>query len=137
MAERSPALPSRSPRPPVLVAEDDENIALYLKYMLHREGYNPVLRADGRAMIETIERHRPAALVLLDIKLPYVDGIQLVRALRARPGWERVPVVMLSSVSDKQIIDQALAAGADDYLIKPFTSDDLLARVHHHVPLAR
>lgn len=119
------------------MAEDDENIALYLKYMLQREGYNPVVLADGRAVLETVGRYKPAALVLLDIKLPYVDGLQLVRTLRARPGWEEVPIVMLSSVSDKQIIDQAMTAGANDYLIKPFTSDALLERVRHHVPLPR
>lgn len=119
-------------KPPILIIEDDENIAMMLRYMLGREGYNPVMVPDGRAAMETIERYRAPRLILMDVKLPFVDGLRLVQIIRAKNGWEHVPIIMLTSVTEEKVISRVLEAGADDYIVKPFQTLDLLARVRRH-----
>ncbi|MDB5097186.1 MAG: putative response regulator, CheY [Cyanobacteria bacterium RYN_339] len=118
----------------VLVVEDDENIAFYLKYMLQREGLNPVMVPDGRAALDVIERFRPPKLILMDIKLPFIDGARLVQHVRARPKWALVPIILLTSVSEERVINRALSAGANEYMVKPFLTLELIARVRHYVP---
>ena len=84
---------------------------------------------DGREATEILERYKPPRLILMDIKLPYVDGFRLLTMVRARAGWERVPVIMLTAVSEERVINRILTGGADDYVVKPFQTLDLLARV--------
>lgn len=116
-------------RPPVVVIEDDETIAFALKYMLETEGFKAVVLRDGRAAEDLVARLGPPRLVILDMKLPYVDGIRIVATMRAKPGWARVPIVVLSSISEERAIQRALEAGATEYLVKPFATEQLLARV--------
>lgn len=113
----------------ILVVEDDDNIASLLQFMLQREGHTVTVRADGEAAYVHILTERVPALVLLDSMLPYRDGLSLLKALRAQPGWEAVPVVMLTARSLERDIVAALDAGASDYVIKPFQPHELLARV--------
>lgn len=119
-------------KPPILIIEDDENIAMMLKYLLGREGFNPVVLPDGKVASETIERYKAPKLILMDVKLPYVDGVRLVQLVRAREGWERVPIIMLTSITEEKLISRVLDAGADDYVVKPFQTLDLLARVRRY-----
>jgi DNA-binding response OmpR family regulator len=103
--------------------------------MLQRAGYQVELVNDGRAAKARIEQGSPPAVVLLDVMLPHVDGLQLVTVLRQQAAWAAVPVLMLSAKAQEQDIARALAAGATDYLIKPFQPEELLARVRSHAPL--
>ena len=119
-------------KPPILIIEDDENIAMMLKYLLGREGFNPVVLRDGKVATETIERYKAPKLILMDVKLPYVDGVRLVQLVRQREGWERVPIIMLTSITEEKLISRVLDAGADDYVVKPFQTLDLLARVRRY-----
>jgi DNA-binding response OmpR family regulator len=119
-------------RPPILIVEDDDNIAQMLRYLLRREGYNPVLIPDGRVAVETVANYKPPALIIMDMKLPYVDGLRLVKIVRATPGWEAVPILMLTSITDETMISRVLEAGATDYVVKPFQMLDLLARVKRY-----
>lgn len=123
---------SQPRRPAILVIEDDENIAMMLRYLLRREGFNPVLIPDGKAAVETVERYKPPRLILMDVKLPYVDGLRLVKIIRATLGWEQVPIVMLTSITEEHVISRVLEAGANDYVVKPFQVLDLLARVKRY-----
>ena len=128
--ESGPA-PERRRKLPVLIVEDDENIAYVLNYMLEQADYKPVVLRDGRAAADIIERLGPPALVLLDVKLPYIDGLRLIAMMREKETWRRVPVLILSSVSDDRGIQRAMEAGATDYLVKPFETAALLKRVRH------
>lgn len=103
--------------------------------MLQRIGYQVVLVDDGRAAQAHIETHAPPVVVLLDVMLPHVDGLQLVALLRRQPAWAEVPVLMLTAKAREHDISRALAAGATDYIVKPFQPEDLLARVRSHAPL--
>ncbi len=104
----------------VLIVEDDESIRQLLDFMFRREGYATSLAADARAAALAIAQGPIPSLVLLDVMLPYADGFQLVAAIRGRPGWEEVPIVMLTAKSSEQDIVKALEAGANDYVLKPF-----------------
>lgn len=117
----------------ILVIEDDDNIAQLLEFMLQREGHSVQILGDGEAARRHIVSQPPPALVLLDSMLPYRDGMALLGDLRSQPGWEAVPVVMLTAKSLERDIVRALEAGASDYVIKPFQPQELLARVRRYV----
>ena len=112
-----------------LVVEDDPQIAHILKFILEREGYEVHLAADGRSAVSLIESLAPPAIVTLDIMLPHTDGYELLKRVRNRPGWETVPVILLTARSQEKDIVRALEAGANDYIVKPFKPDELRARV--------
>lgn len=118
----------------ILVIEDDEHIGQILTYMLERQGYRTLLAADGLAARQAIEQVAELpSLVLLDVMLPYIDGFEVVRLIRARPGWKDVPVLMLTAKHTEQDIVRALDAGANDYVVKPFQPNELLARVRRYL----
>lgn len=112
-----------------LVAEDDEQIAYILRFILEREGFEVHVAPDGRTAQQLFATLPPPALVLLDVMLPHADGFELLARLRATAGWEKVPVIMLTARSQEQDIVRGLEAGANDYMIKPFKPDELRARV--------
>ena len=93
--------------------------------MLRGEGYEPVHCADGEAALETFRTTQPD-LVLLDVMLPGVDGIEVCRRLRAESG---VPIVMLTAKTDTIDVVVGLESGADDYVMKPFKPQELVARI--------
>lgn len=113
----------------ILVVEDDEHIAKVLTFMLERQGYRVVHAADGRAACEHIAGSAAPDAVVLDVMLPYVDGFEIVRQIRARDSWKQVPVLMLTAKNAEQDTVRALDAGADDFIAKPFQPNELLARV--------
>ncbi|MCM3562573.1 MAG: response regulator transcription factor [Hydrogenophaga sp.] len=120
---------SASTRPLALVVEDDDHIAHLLRFMLEREGYEVLHAVDGREGVRLIETGAVPAVALLDVMLPFVDGFELVRRLRAQAGWADVPVVMLTAKTQESDIVRALDAGANDYILKPFQPAELLARL--------
>jgi len=112
-----------------LVVEDDDQIGYLLRFILEREGFSVELAKDGRKASELIAQIPAPALAMLDVMLPYVDGYQLLGAIRARAEWSDVPVVMLTAKSQEKDIVRALDAGASDYVVKPFKPDELRARI--------
>ena len=109
----------------VLLAEDDPTISDPLARALRREGYEVDVRADGQAALEGA-REAPD-LVVLDLGLPYVDGLEVCRRIRA--GGSTAPVLILTARADEVDTVVGLDAGADDYVTKPFRLAELLARV--------
>lgn len=123
---------TRSTAASVLVVEDAELIANLLKFLLERERYTVHLAADGRAGLDFIRNREPTSIVLMDVMLPYMDGLELLRELRADPRWRESRVIMLSAKSQGAEIARALDAGADDYLTKPFNQEELFARIRRY-----
>jgi DNA-binding response OmpR family regulator len=113
----------------ILVVEDDADIALSLRYNLEREGgYAVRVAADGERALHEAERDPPDA-VLLDLNLPGMDGLEVCRQLRKRAGTARVPIVMVTArVSEGERVT-GLDEGADDYVTKPFSVKEVLARL--------
>lgn len=124
-----------SPRPRLLVADDNADMRSYLCNLLRSE-HDLRLVPDGRAALAAANAE-PFDLVLTDAMMPGLDGFELVRALRADPRTARVPIVMLTARAGEEAAVQGLQAGADDYLAKPFSSRQLLARVRANLELAR
>lgn len=113
----------------VLMIEDEEDVAYIVRYLLERHGFVVEQASDGRQALDRIENSQPPTLVLMDIMLPYHDGLELTERLRAQPGWEQVPVLMLTAKAREADIVRALELGADDYVTKPFQPEELLARI--------
>lgn len=109
----------------ILLADDDPQIVRALKITLTAKGYSVVTAADGTSAIEATMTERPD-IVLLDLGMPQLDGVEVIQAIR---GWSRVPIIVVSGRSGAADKVQALDAGADDYIIKPFAIDELLARI--------
>jgi two-component system, OmpR family, alkaline phosphatase synthesis response regulator PhoP len=120
---------TRAESPVAFVVEDDDHIAHLLKFMLERSGYRVAHAGDGRAAQEYIKSQPAPDIALLDVMLPFMDGLQLVGVVRKQPGWETVPVIMLTSKTQERDIVRALDAGANDYIHKPFQPEELLARL--------
>jgi len=112
----------------VLVVDDDTDIARFIEMNLTFEGFEVIVAHDGYEALVQIERRRPD-LVLLDVMMPRIDGVELCRQIRADPLTASLPVVMLTAkgLSAEKVV--GLTAGADDYIIKPFDTLELVARV--------
>lgn len=113
----------------ILMVEDEEDIAFLIRFMLERHGFIVDHAADGRQALEKLASSSPPDLTLMDIMLPYHDGLELIERLRVQPGWESVPVLMLTAKAREVDIVRALELGADDYVTKPFQPEELLARI--------
>jgi DNA-binding response OmpR family regulator len=113
----------------ILIIEDDESIAELLRFMCERDGHGVEVLADGAAARQHILTSTPPALVLLDAMLPYRDGLALLADMRALDPWREVPVIMLTAKSLERDIVRALEIGANDYVLKPFQPQELMARV--------
>lgn len=109
----------------VLVVDDDPHLLRALRITLQAHGYSVTTAADGRSALLTASQH-PLALVILDLGLPDIDGTTVLRELRS---WSQVPILVLSARHGSEDKVEALDAGADDYITKPFGLDELLARI--------
>ncbi|HYN92240.1 MAG TPA: response regulator [Pilimelia sp.] len=112
----------------ILVVDDDEDIARFVEVNLRLHGFEVLTARDGAEALEVIERDRPD-LAVVDLMMPHVDGLELTRRLRANPMTSALPIIMLTAKGmtvDKVV---GLTAGADDYLVKPFDTLELIARV--------
>ncbi|MCY6382578.1 phosphate regulon transcriptional regulator PhoB [Hoeflea prorocentri] len=114
--------------PQITVVEDEEALSVLLRYNLEAEGYevDTVLRGD-EAEIKLQER--VPDLLILDWMLPGLSGIELCRRLRVRPETERLPIILLTARGEESERVRGLATGADDYVVKPFSTPELMARV--------
>lgn len=116
-------------QPAALLVEDDEAIAFLLRFLLERLGCRVVAAKDGLEAMRAIESGEVTRLVLLDMMLPVHDGLTLLTRLRSLPQWEGVPVVMLTAKGEQGFVDKAFAAGASDFVQKPFNPTELMARL--------
>jgi two-component system KDP operon response regulator KdpE len=109
----------------IVIADDDPQMLRALRVTLAARGHDVVTAADGQAALDAVISAHPD-IVVLDLGMPGVTGIEVIQALR---GWTQVPVLVVSGRSDTQDKVDALDAGADDYVTKPFSADELLARI--------
>jgi DNA-binding response OmpR family regulator len=124
----------------ILIVEDDRDIADLVRRFLQKAGYETEIVPSGREALTTIGR-RPPDLVLLDLMLPEVDGLEVCRALRANAKTAAIPIIMVTARAEESERIGGLDLGADDYVAKPFSPNELVARVrallrrsHHDTP---
>jgi two-component system phosphate regulon response regulator PhoB len=120
----------------ILIIEDEEPLTLLLRYNLEAEGYDVDTSARGDDA-EIKLKESPPDLLVLDWMLPGMSGIELCRRLRARPDTERLPIIMLTARGEESERVRGLATGADDYIVKPFSVPELLARIRSLLRRAR
>ena len=115
---------------PVLIVEDEPDIAEGLRYNLEREGLRAVVAETGeKGLAAALDPKNPPALILLDLMLPGMSGIELCRRLRREPQTRRTPVIILTARGSESERVAGLELGADDYVTKPFSVRELIARV--------
>ena len=114
--------------PKIMVVEDEEPLGVLLQYNLEAEGYQVEVVARGDEAELRLQENVPDLLVL-DWMVPAVSGIELCRRLRMRPETERLPIIMLTARGEESDRVRGLSTGADDYLVKPFSTPEFIARV--------
>lgn len=114
----------------ILLIEDDEDIQELVTFHLGKEGYTVSVVASGEAAMESARKNVPD-LILLDLMLPGIDGLQVCRNLRGEQKTQHVPIVMVTAKGEETDIVTGLEVGADDYLTKPFSPKVLIARIRN------
>ncbi len=112
----------------ILVVDDEEDILELVRYNLVREGYSVTCAASGEAALKTAASD-PVDLIILDLMLPGIDGLEVARRLKQHPGTKDTPIIMLTAKGEEADIVTGLELGADDYVAKPFSPRILIARI--------
>ncbi len=112
----------------VMVIEDEEAIAMMLTYNLEKEGFKVEVVSNGLNAVKEVERLKPS-VILLDWMLPEISGVEICRIIRSKPEIKNIPIIMLTAKSQEEDKVKGLSSGADDYVTKPFSIPELMARV--------
>jgi two-component system, OmpR family, phosphate regulon response regulator PhoB len=112
----------------ILLAEDDPDIRHLVTAKLSRSGFEVIETGDGAEALAAVRRHHPD-LVLLDLRMPRLDGIEVLRALRADPATARLPILILTARAHPLDVERGEEAGATDYILKPFSPRELVRRI--------
>jgi len=112
----------------VMVIEDEEALSVLLRYNLEKEGYEVATVANGLNAVSEVERLLPA-VIILDWMLPEISGVEICKLIRSKPDIKNIPIIMLTAKSQEEDKIKGLSAGADDYVTKPFSVPELMARV--------
>jgi DNA-binding response OmpR family regulator len=115
-------------QPVVLAADDDEDILALVTFRLERSGYTVLQARDGAEALELARAEKPD-LAVLDVMMPKLDGLELTRRLRAEEATSRMPIILLTARAQDTDVQQGFDAGADDYIRKPFSPQELRSRV--------
>jgi two-component system alkaline phosphatase synthesis response regulator PhoP len=115
-------------RKKILIVDDEPDIVEFIEYNLHREQFETIKAFDGPMALKQAREHQPD-LILLDLMIPGIDGLEVCRQLKARPETSRIPVIMLTAKGEEIDMVAGLELGADDYVAKPFRMRLLLARI--------
>lgn len=119
---------SNTPLAKILVVEDEQDLLDLLSFNLEREGYQAQTAATGEDALQAVGEFKPD-LVLLDLMLPGMDGLEVARTLKAKHATQNTPIIMLTAKGEESDIVKGLELGADDYITKPFSPRVLLARI--------
>ncbi len=115
----------------ILVVEDSPTIVSTVEQFLQMQGYGVHVARDGLSALAAVRALSPK-LVLLDIMLPKVDGFEVCTVIRNNPTYDRMPIIMMSALTNPEDVERAYTVGADDYIKKPFTEDDLIGIVSEY-----
>lgn len=137
MATYRPVGDESSTIPLVLVAEDEEGVRAMLGIALRAVGFDPLLCSDGQEVLERLEGGLLPDLILMDVRMPRMGGVELARRVRSEKRWDLIPLIAMSAYSDDLQEHEIKAAGADAFLPKPFTIADLRSMLSSLLPRDR
>jgi len=112
----------------ILIVADEPNIVMSLEYLMRSNGLDVSIARNGSEAIEQLEAKR-FNLVLIDITMPDVDGYEICQMVKSHPRWKQTHVVFLSATSKQSDIEKGMSLGATDYIVKPFSTKELSARI--------
>ena len=127
---------SATPTCHVLVADDEPHIGRIIKMKLEQGPFRVTLAYDGREALEMLEREPDIGLVLLDLMMPHLSGLDVLAAMRRDRRWQKIPCIILTAAGQEQQHTSAMALGANDFLTKPFSPKKLYARAAQLVGFA-
>jgi len=113
----------------VLIVDDEPNIVLSVEFLMRREGHEVVTASDGEEAIDLLASTRPD-LMILDVMMPRKNGFEVCAEVRADPALSRMPILMLTAKGREAEMKKGISLGADAYITKPFSTHDLVAKVH-------
>jgi len=113
----------------ILIVDDEPNIVTALEYLLQKSGYEVSLAQDGEAALKQVEKHLPD-LVLLDVMMSSKSGYEVCQRMRERADWQHIKIVILSAKGREAEVSKGMSLGADLYVTKPFSNQDLIARIN-------
>jgi two-component system chemotaxis response regulator CheY len=114
----------------VMMVDDSNTMRRILINQLKASGISDIIEAsNGEEALGMLEQHMPLDLVLLDINMPILDGIGTLKKIRANPVYKEMKIIMVTSESEKTKVMEAISAGANDYLVKPFTPENLMKKL--------
>lgn len=116
----------------ILVAEDEMIMLKTIELRLKKDGHQVIICQDGREAIQKIEEVSPD-LIITDIMMPFVSGLEIIEAVKRKAG-KRIPVIVLSAMGQENVVLEAFQLGADDYITKPFSPNELSMRVKRYIP---
>lgn len=113
----------------VLIVDDEPNIVLSVEFLMRREGHEVVTASDGQEAIDLLAGTKPD-LMILDVMMPRKNGFEVCAEVRADPALSRMPILMLTAKGREAEMKKGISLGADAYITKPFSTHDLVAKVH-------
>ena len=120
------------PSPKILVIEDEELVRKVIEFRLKKEGYDVYQAKDGGEALELIEQHQ-FDVILVDIMIPYVGGLEITQKVKSNPKTASTQIIVVSANGLENVILEAFALGADDFISKPFNLPELMMRVKKHI----
>ena len=117
----------------ILIAEDERDIRELIKFTLEFEGYRVLVSINGEEALQIVYNEAPD-LVLLDVRMPRVDGYEVCRIIKNDPSLQHIPVAFISAKGQQAEIEEGLEAGAEEYLLKPFSTEQLVGLVSRLLP---
>ncbi|MCG3210558.1 MAG: Transcriptional regulatory protein WalR [Anaerolineae bacterium] len=114
----------------ILIVDDESNIVISIEFLMKQAGYQVEIANNGEDALEKVAAFRPD-LVLLDVMMPKINGFEVSRRIRENSAWHDIKIIMLTAKGREVEVTKGLALGADAYIIKPFSTRELMAEVKH------
>lgn len=113
----------------IILIEDDEGVTRLVQFKLSKEGYDIKIFPNGEKVVDYLKSNK-VSLVISDVMMPVVDGMTILKQIKSTPEISHIPVILLSTFTSESVILEGLRAGAADYITKPFSTSELLLRIH-------
>jgi two-component system chemotaxis response regulator CheY len=112
-----------------LVIDDSRAVRLLVGNILREQGFEVVVAGHGQEGLEKLQEHPEVSLILVDWNMPVMDGLEFIQEVRRRPSWDSVRIVMVTTETESEQVQRAMDAGANEYVMKPFTAEVLVAKL--------
>ena len=112
----------------VLIVDDEDNIVTALEFLLQKSGYEVTVARNGDEALQRVQSYAPD-LVLLDVMMPRISGYEVCRRMRERPDWKHIKIIMLSAKGREAEVSKGVSLGADLYVTKPFSNNELVGKI--------